>query len=148
MAPIVTKIISILKNVFLFGLIPLFLMVFAFFLGEQFEVGRLGAVASCEDSENKGTCIRSKGYLPQSPYYPDLGRRYLGGFARALGGDLGASYREPLPPPAAAPAAESPPPQAVEPAVPLVPPAPPPLPNAKGQSAPVAPGAPSAQPKK
>ena len=146
MAPIVTKIISILKNVFLFGLIPLFLLVFAFFLGEQFEVGRLGAVASCEDSDNKGTCIRSKGYLPQTPYYPDLGRRYLGGFARALGGDLGASYREALPPPAAAPA-ESPAPQAAEPAVPLVPPAPPPLPNAKGQ-APAAPVTPPAQPKK
>ncbi|MFZ9346636.1 MAG: hypothetical protein ACO24A_05945 [Burkholderiaceae bacterium] len=146
MAPIVTKIISILKNVFLFGLIPLFLLVFAFFLGEQFEVGRLGAVASCEDSDNKGTCIRSKGYLPQAPYYPDLGRRYLGGFARALGGDLGASYREALPPPAAAPA-ESPAPQAAEPAVPLVPPAPPPLPNAKGQ-APAAPVTPPAQPKK
>ena len=146
MAPIVTKIISILKNVFLFGLIPLFLLVFAFFLGEQFEVGRLGAVASCEDSDNKGTCIRSKGYLPQAPYYPDLGRRYLGGFARALGGDLGDSYREALPPPAAAPA-ESPAPQAAEPAVPLVPPAPPPLPNAKGQ-APAAPVTPPAQPKK
>jgi hypothetical protein len=37
--------------------------------------------------------LREKGYLENDPYYPDLTRRYLGAYARAIGGDLGASYQ-------------------------------------------------------
>lgn len=94
MAPFLEKLGAIAKKLLFFLVFPLFIVIFMFFLGEQFEVGRLGAVAACEDSSNKNSCIRSKGYLPQAPYYPDLGRRYLGAFARLVGGDLGASYRE------------------------------------------------------
>lgn len=104
MADMMNKTLSILKKILFFGVFPLAFVVFIFFLGEQFEVGRLGAVASCEEAANKNTCLRSKGYLPQAPYYPDLGRRYIGGFARMVGGDLGASYKEPVPTPPAAPA--------------------------------------------
>ncbi len=104
MAQMMDKVLTILKKILLFGVFPLAFIVFIFFLGEQFEVGRLGAVASCEEAANKNTCLRSKGYLPQAPYYPDLGRRYIGGFARMVGGDLGASYKEPVPTPPAAPA--------------------------------------------
>ena len=104
MAQMMDKVLVILKKILFFGVFPLAFVVFIFFLGEQFEVGRLGAVASCEEAANKNTCLRSKGYLPQAPYYPDLGRRYIGGFARMVGGDLGASYKEPVPTPPAAPA--------------------------------------------
>ena len=97
MAPILEKLAVILKKTMLFLVFPLGFLVFLFFLGEQFEVNRLGAVAECEDSTNKSVCLRSKGYLAAAPYYPDLGRRYLGSFARAVGGDLGASYKEPEP---------------------------------------------------
>ncbi len=97
MAPILEKLSVILKKTMLFLVFPLGFVVFLFFLGEQFEVGRLGAVAECEDSASKSVCLRSKGYLATAPYYPDLGRRYLGSFARAVGGDLGASYKEPEP---------------------------------------------------
>lgn len=97
MAPILEKLSVILKKTILFLVFPLGFVVFLFFLGEQFEVGRLGAVAECEDSASKSVCLRSKGYLATAPYYPDLGRRYLGAFARAVGGDLGASYKEPEP---------------------------------------------------
>jgi hypothetical protein len=103
MADMMNKTLSILKKILFFGIFPLAFVVFIFFLGEQFEVGRLGAVASCEEAANKNTCLRSKGYLPQAPYYPDLGRRYIGGFARMVGGDLGASYKEPVPTPPAVP---------------------------------------------
>jgi hypothetical protein len=97
MAPMLEKLSVILKKTMLFLVFPLGFVVFLFFLGEQFEVGRLGAVAECEDSASKSVCLRSKGYLATAPYYPDLGRRYLGSFARAVGGDLGASYKEPEP---------------------------------------------------
>jgi len=97
MAPILEKLSVILKKTMLFLVFPLGFVVFLFFLGEQFEVGRLGAVAECEDSASKSVCLRSKGYLATAPYYPDLVRRYLGAFARAVGGDLGASYKEPEP---------------------------------------------------
>jgi hypothetical protein len=56
-------------------------------------VGRLSAIASCEGSVNNPACIRSKGYLANAPYYPDLTRRYFASYARMIGGDLGASYR-------------------------------------------------------
>jgi hypothetical protein len=143
MAQMMDKVLTILKKILFFGVFPLAFVVFIFFLGEQFEVGRLGAVASCEEAANKNTCLRSKGYLPQAPYYPDLGRRYIGGFARMVGGDLGASYKEPVPAPAApaegdaaasaagaapaapaaAPAGTLPPPAAIPP-LPVSPPAP------------------------
>jgi hypothetical protein len=103
MAPILEKLAVVLKKTMFFLVFPLGFAVFLFFLGEQFEVGRLGAVAECEDASSKSVCLRSKGYLATAPYYPDLGRRYLGAFARTVGGDLGASYKEPEPtPPVAA----------------------------------------------
>jgi hypothetical protein len=152
MAPILEKLAVILKKTMLFLVFPLGFVVFLFFLGEQFEVNRLGAVAECEDSTNKSVCLRTKGYLASAPYYPDLGRRYLGSFARAVGGDLGASYKEPEPvapvaaaegtaaaatagTPAAAPTAvaqNAAAPTSAPPALPLPPPAaiaPPPIPK-------------------
>lgn len=83
----------LLKKLLLWFIFPLVLLIFVFILGEQFEVGRLSAVASCEGSINNAACIRSKGYLANSPYYPDLARRYFASYARMIGGDLGASYR-------------------------------------------------------
>ena len=85
--------IKLLKKALIWFILPLVLVIFFFVLGEQFEVGRLSAVASCEGSMNNTACIRSKGYLAGDPYYPDLSRRYFGSFARFIGGDLGASYR-------------------------------------------------------
>ncbi len=133
MAPILEKLGTIVKKLLIFLVFPLALVVFLFFLGEQFEVGRLGAKASCEDAPNPNACIRSKGYLPQALYYPDLGRRYLGSFARMVGGDLGASYKEPLPAPAPAlvegDAAQAQAPAAAPPSMPPPPPAPLPIPK-------------------
>jgi hypothetical protein len=83
----------LLKKMLLWFVLPLVLLIFVFILGEQFEVGRLSAIASCEGSMNNAACIRSKGYLASSPYYPDLARRYFASYARMIGGDLGASYR-------------------------------------------------------
>ena len=82
-----------LKKLLFWLIFPLILLISLFALGEQFEVGRLSAVASCEGSINNPACIRSKGYLANAPYYPDLTRRYLASYARMIGGDLGASYR-------------------------------------------------------
>ena len=90
--------IHLLKKILLWFILPLALLIFLFVLGEQFEVGRLSAIASCEGSLNNAACIRSKGYLDKYPYYPDLTRRYLGSYARMIGGDLGASYRVAEPP--------------------------------------------------
>jgi ABC-type dipeptide/oligopeptide/nickel transport system permease component len=87
------RIVGLLKKALLWFILPLVLLIFCFILGEQFEVGRLSAIASCEGSMNNAACIRSKGYLDSSPYYPDLSRRYFGAYARLIGGDLGASYR-------------------------------------------------------
>jgi hypothetical protein len=89
----IEKIVGLLKKLLIWFILPLVLLVFFFILGEQFEVGRLSAVASCEGAMNTASCIRSKGYLANSPYYPDLTRRYFGAYARMIGGDLGASYR-------------------------------------------------------
>ena len=61
MAPMLEKLSVILKKTMLFLVFPLGFVVFLFFLGEQFEVGRLGAVAECEDSASKSVCLRSKG---------------------------------------------------------------------------------------
>ena len=91
------KLKFILRKTLFFAIFPAAFFVFLFFLGEQFEVGRLGAISSCEGNTNPSACIRSKGYLPAAPHYPDLGRRYLGALARTVGGDLGASYKEPVP---------------------------------------------------
>ena len=84
--------IQLAKKLLLWLILPLVILISGFILGEQFEVGRLAAIASCEGSMNNSACIRSKGYLATAPYYPDLARRYFGGFARMIGGDLGASY--------------------------------------------------------
>jgi len=94
------RIVRLLKKVLLWFILPLVLLIFSFVLGEQFEVGRLSAIASCEGSMNNAACIRSKGYLTSPPYYPDLSRRYFGAFARMIGSDLGASYRVEPPAPA------------------------------------------------
>lgn len=88
------KILGILKNLVIWGLLPLAFLTFLFVAGEQFEVGRMEAIEYCNDCPDKGKCVRAKGYLVEEPYYPDLTRRYLGAFARAIGGDLGASYQE------------------------------------------------------
>lgn len=107
----IDKLKFILRKTLFFAIFPAAFFVFLFFLGEQFEVGRLGAIASCEGNANPSACIRSKGYLPAAPHYPDLGRRYLGALARTVGGDLGASYKEPVPAaglPAGQPAAPQP----------------------------------------
>ena len=105
----VDLVFKFLKKLLIWLVAPLAFVVFLFFLGEQYEVGRLSAVASCEGSVNTPACIRSKGYLASEPYYPDLGRRYIGGFARMVGGDLGASYRvEPKLPALAPKPADSP----------------------------------------
>ena len=109
MNPKVDLVFKFLKKLLIWLVAPLAFVVFLFFLGEQYEVGRLSAVASCEGSVNTPACIRSKGYLASEPYYPDLGRRYIGGFARLIGGDLGASYRvEPKLPPLAPKPSDSP----------------------------------------
>ena len=109
MNPKVDLVFKLLKKLLIWLVAPLAFVVFLFFLGEQYEVGRLSAVASCEGSVNTPACIRSKGYLASEPYYPDLGRRYIGGFARMVGGDLGASYRvEPKLPALAPKPADSP----------------------------------------
>ena len=94
------RIVRLLKKVLLWFILPLVLLIFSFVLGEQFEVGRLSAIASCEGSMNNAACIRSKGYLTSPPYYPDLSRRYFGAYARMIGSDLGASYRVEPPAPA------------------------------------------------
>jgi len=86
------SLIRLAKKALLWLILPLVILISGFILGEQFEVGRLAAIASCEGSMNNSACIRSKGYLATAPYYPDLARRYFGGFARMIGGDLGASY--------------------------------------------------------
>jgi len=109
MNPKVDLVFKLLKKLLIWLVAPLAFVVFLFFLGKQYEVGRLSAVASCEGSVNTPACIRSKGYLASEPYYPDLGRRYIGGFARLVGGDLGASYRvEPKLPALAPKPADSP----------------------------------------
>lgn len=84
---------SFLKKLGIFGLPALAFFALIFFVGEQFEVGRLSAIAQCESSSDKAVCIRSKGYLGDAPFYPDLGRRYVAGFSRVIGGELGAKYR-------------------------------------------------------
>ena len=94
------RIVRLLKKALLWFILPLVLLIFCFILGEQFEVGRLSAIASCEGSMNNAACIRSKGYLASPPYYPDLSRRFFGAYARMFGGDLGASYRVEPPAPA------------------------------------------------
>jgi hypothetical protein len=121
----IDKLKFILRKTLFFAIFPAAFFVFLFFLGEQFEVGRLGAIASCEGNANPSACIRSKGYLPAAPHYPDLGRRYLGSLARTVGGDLGASYKEPVPA-AGLPAGQQAAPQAagVLPAAPGLPAAP------------------------
>ena len=87
------KIVGLLKKILLWFILPLVILIFCFILGEQFEVGRLSAIAGCDGAMNTSACIRSKGYLANAPYYPDLTRRYFGAYARMIGGDLGASYR-------------------------------------------------------
>ena len=101
------KILGVLKRIFVWGLLPLTFLTFLFVIGEQFEVGRLQATADCEQCPDVGLCLREKGYLPKDPYYPDLTRRFLGAFARSIGGDLGASYQVSKPKSKTPPAAKN-----------------------------------------
>ncbi len=77
------------------ALLPLFVV---FVIGEQIESARLGAIAACESAKDGPNCMRQKGYLAANPLYPDITRRLVGGYARLLGGALGASYAPPPPP--------------------------------------------------
>lgn len=77
------------------GCLPLLAL---FVVGEQVEARRLGAIAACETSKDAANCMRQHRYLAASPYYPDITRRVLGGYARMLGGVMGASYAPPPPP--------------------------------------------------
>lgn len=72
----------------------LVLLFIIFVVAEQVEVARLGAVAACESDKDLPTCMRTKGYLAATPYYPDLTRRMLGSYARLAGNPLGASYKQ------------------------------------------------------
>lgn len=69
-----------------------------FVVGEQVEARRLAAIAACETSSDAANCMRQRRFLAASPYYPDITRRVLGGYARILGGAMGASYAPPPPP--------------------------------------------------
>ena len=92
------KIGNLLKNTLKWlalTVIPLFIV---FVIGEQIESARLGAVAACETAKDQPNCMRQRGYLAASPFYPDITRRVIGGYAKLLGGALGATYA-PLPPP-------------------------------------------------
>ena len=66
------KIVGLLKKILLWFILPLVILIFCFILGEQFEVGRLSAIAGCDGAMNTSACIRSKGYLANAPYYPCL----------------------------------------------------------------------------
>jgi len=77
------------------GCLPLLVL---FVVGEQVEARRLGAIAACESSKDSANCMRQHRFLAESPYYPDITRRVLGGYARILGGAMGASYAPPPPP--------------------------------------------------
>ncbi len=77
-----------------FTLLPLFVV---FVTGEQVESYRLGAIAACENAKDTSNCLRQRGYLAAAPFYPDITRRLVGGYARILGGALGASYAPPPP---------------------------------------------------
>jgi hypothetical protein len=94
------KLFAGLKKALIYGGGLLVLLAGLFFTGEQFEVSRLSNIAACEGNANPSVCIRTKGYLTESPFYPDLGRRYVAGFARWAGGDLGATYAQGSEPPA------------------------------------------------
>lgn len=116
-----SRFLPFLKKLLFYAVFPFAFFAFLFFLGEQFEVGRLGAYAACESNSSPRICIRTKGYLQEPPFYPDLGRRYIAGFARWIGGDLGGSYRfepTPAPEPEVAPAPMVPPIPAPAPAGP------------------------------
>lgn len=94
------KLFAGLKKALIYGGGLIVLLAGVFFTGEQFEVSRLSNIAACEGNANPSVCIRTKGYLPESPFYPDIGRRYVAGFARWAGGDLGATYAQSSEPPA------------------------------------------------
>jgi len=91
MAAFLSRLKSVLWWSLKWVLVPLFIL---FLIGEQCEIGRLGAVAACEGSEKKAVCIRTRGYLAEAPWYPDLTRRYLADLARFMGRHMGASYVE------------------------------------------------------
>ena len=91
------KFTAFLKKALRWAMITLLPAFVIFVVGEQVESFRLGAIAACEGAKDNANCMRQKGYLASSPYYPDITRRLVGGYARWLGGALGASY---APPPA------------------------------------------------
>ena len=71
------KILGVIKKLLVWGVLPIAFLTFLFVMGEQFEVGRLSAVAACKDCPDVGLCLREKGYLENDPYYPDLTRARL-----------------------------------------------------------------------
>jgi hypothetical protein len=91
------KTFAFLKKLLRWALISLLPAFAIFVIGEQVESFRLGAIAACEDAKDGANCMRQKRYLAASPYYPDITRRLVGGYARSVGGALGASYAAPLP---------------------------------------------------
>jgi hypothetical protein len=92
------KFVAFLKKLLRWASITLLPAFAIFVVGEQVESFRLGAIAACEGAKDGANCMRQKGYLAAKPYYPDITRRLVGGYARWLGGALGASYAPPPPP--------------------------------------------------
>ena len=92
MKNILDKLVAFLKSLLKWSALTLVPLAVLFVVGEQVESFRLGAIAACEGAKDDANCMRQKGYLASSPYYPDITRRLVGGYARWLGGALGASY--------------------------------------------------------
>jgi len=95
MKNLMTRLGRLLRQLLKWGAITLVPLAGLFVVGEQVESFRLGAIAACETAKDQPNCMRQKGYLAAAPFYPDITRRVLGGYARRLGGALGASYAPP-----------------------------------------------------
>lgn len=91
------KFLAFLKKALRWALLTLVPAFAIFVVGEQVESFRLGAIAACEGAKDGANCMRQKGYLAGAPHYPDITRRLVGGYARWLGGAMGASYAPPPP---------------------------------------------------
>ena len=98
MKNILDKLVAFLKSMLKWGALTLVPLAVLFVVGEQVESYRLGAIAACESAKDAPNCMRQKGYLAATPFYPDITRRVLGAYARKLGGAFGASYAPPAPP--------------------------------------------------
>lgn len=98
MKTILDKLVVFLKSLLKWSALTLVPLAVLFVVGEQVESYRLGAIAACESAKDAPNCMRQKGYLAATPFYPDITRRVLGAYARKLGGAFGASYAPPAPP--------------------------------------------------